>query len=258
MIVLASFVLSSAAWAFGSKEPCSKALSGTYGFLHGGIDSHGAPAAALTQATFDSTKGTYTGVDIENIDGAMLSSFLTATYAVAKDCTVTAQVTLVSGGQTETVNVSLVVTSTGFLFLFQRPGAISSGFGVKQGSPTCTNAGVEGTFAFQTTGTLLAGAPAIGPVAFIGELKFAVNASKEGVIRGHIAASEDGTILTFKDEPVTGSYKVDPNCRGSATITPKGQPEMHFSFVVVDNGNEMLAVETDADAVVNGTLVKRN
>ena len=71
---------------------------------------------------------------------------------------------------------------------------------------------------------------------------------------GHIAGSEDGTILTFAEEPVTGSYTVGTDCRGTATITPKGQPEMHFSFVVVDDGKEMLAVETDADTVVSGTL----
>jgi hypothetical protein len=29
---------------------------------------------------------------------------------------------------------------------------------------------------------------------------------------------------------------------------------MHFSLVVVDSGNEMLALETDADTVVSGTL----
>jgi hypothetical protein len=33
---------------------------------------------------------------------------------------------------------------------------------------------------------------------------------------------------------------------------------LHFSFVVVDCGREMLAVETDADTIVSGTLVKRN
>jgi hypothetical protein len=33
---------------------------------------------------------------------------------------------------------------------------------------------------------------------------------------------------------------------------------MHFSFVVVDFGKEMLAIETDADTVVSGTLVKSN
>jgi hypothetical protein len=255
-IAFASFALSSAAWAAGSNAPCSNAsLSGTYGFLHGGVDAHGAPSAAVTQATFDSTTGTYAGDDTENIDGVIVPSTITATYTVAEDCTATAQVTLATGGQSENVNVSFVVTSKGFLFLFQKPGATSSGFGVKQGSPTCTNAGVEGRFGFETTGILVAGA---GPVAFIGELKLTVDASGEGVINGHIAASEDGTILTFAEEPVTGSYQVDKDCRGTAKITPKGQPEMHFSFVVVDDGKELLAVETDADSVVNGTLVKRN
>ena len=95
-------------------------------------------------------------------------------------------------------------------------------------------------------------------VAFIGELKLTVNPSGEGVIGGHVAASEDGTSLTFAEEPVTGSYEVDRGCRGTAIITPKGHSEMHFSFVVVDCGNEMLAVETDADTVVSGTLVKGN
>ncbi len=74
------------------------------------------------------------------------------------------------------------------------------------------------------------------------------------MISGHVAASEDGTFLTFAEEPVTGSYTVDRDCRGTATITPKGQSEMHFSLVVVDCGKQMLAVETDADTVVSGTL----
>jgi hypothetical protein len=255
MFVLTSFALSSAAWA----ATCSSAsLSGTYGFLHAGVDRRGAPAVAVTQLTFDPAKGTYTGEDLENIGGVITPSSLTATYAVAKNCTATAQVTLVSGVASENVNVSFVVTPTGFLFLFQNPGATSSGFGVKQVSPTCTNAGVEGRFGFETTGMLLAGGAVTGPAAFIGELKFKVNTSGDGEISGHIAGSEDGTILTFADEPVTGSYKVDKDCRGTATITPKGQPEMHFSFVVVDCGKELLAIETDADEAVSGTLVKSN
>jgi hypothetical protein len=71
-------------------------------------------------------------------------------------------------------NFSFVVTSTGFLLATQFPGATQEGFGVKQGSPTCTNAAVEGSFGFETAGVFLAGAPAIGPVAFITELKLTV------------------------------------------------------------------------------------
>jgi hypothetical protein len=78
------------------------------------------------------------------------------------------------------------------------------------------------------------------------------------VISGRISGSEGGTNLTFADNPVTASYEVGADCRGTATITPKGQPEMHFTFVVVDCGKELLAVETDADTVVSGTLLKSN
>jgi len=242
MIVLASFTLSSATWA----ATCSNAsLSGTYGFLHGGTDSNGTPnSAAVSQITFDSTTGTFTGETKASHDGVITTFSFTGIYAIASNCTGT-------GIPTGLSPFAIVVTSKGFLALH----LLSEGFAVKQGSPTCTNAGLKGSFGFGTTGLFLAGAPSIGAVAFIGELKLTVNPSGEGVIRGHVASSEDGT---FAEEPVTGSYTVGTDCRGTATITPRGLSEMHFSFVLVDGGNEMLAVETDADTVVSGTLVKSN
>jgi hypothetical protein len=238
MIVLASFALSSAAWA-----TCSNAsLSGTYGFLHDGTDSNGTPAtAAVSQITFDSTTGTFTVETTASHDGVIATGSLTGTYTVASNCTGTGTP---AGGSP----FSIVVTSTGFLAVH----SFSEGFAVKQGSPTCTNAGVKGSFGFETTGVFLAGAPATGWVAFIGELKLTVNPSGGGVIHGHIAGAEDNT--TFAEEPVTGWYTVGPHCRGTATIKPEGLSEMHFHFVVVDGGKELLAVETDADTIVSGTL----
>ena len=107
-------------------------------------------------------------------------------------------------------------------------------------------------------GSFLAGAPFTGPVILIGELALSVNASGDGVINGHIAGSENGTILTFAEEPVTGSYSVDANCKGILAITPKGESVLNFSFVVVDCGKELLAIETDADAAVSGTLQRQS
>ncbi len=235
MIVLASFALSSVAWA----ATCSNAsLNGTYGFLHDGTDSNGTPfTAAVTQITFDPAAGTFTGETTASHDGVIATEPVTGTYAVESNCTGT-------GNHTGLSPFSFAVTSTGFLALH----LFAEGFAVKQGSPACTNAGVKGRFGFETTGVFLA----TGAVAFIGELKLTVNPSGEGVISGQVASSEDGTFQTF--EPVRGSYKVDWDCRGRATITPNGGSEMHFRLVVVDGGNEMLAVETDADTVVSGTL----
>jgi hypothetical protein len=236
MILLASFAVSSAAGV-----TCSNAsLSGTYGFLHDGTDSNGTPtSAAVTQITFDSTAGTFTGETTTSHDGVIATEPITGTYTVGSNCTGT-------GTPAGASPFSIVVTSTGFLALH----LAAEGFALNQGSPTCTNAGVTGSFGFETTGVFVA----TGAVAFIGELKLTVNPSGEGVVRGQVASSEDGTFLTF--EPVTGAYKVGPDCTGWATVKAKGLPEMRFHLVVVDGGKEMLAIETDADTVVSGTLVK--
>ncbi len=241
MIVLAGFALNSAAWA----ATCSNAsLSGTYGFLHDGTDSTGAPAtAAVSQLRFDSTTGTFTGTTTASHGGVIATMPLAGTYTIASNCTGT-------GTPEAGSPFSIVVTSTGFLAVHP----FSEGFAVKQGPPTCNDARAQGSYGFETTGIYLAGASTTASLAFIGELKFTVNASGKGVISGHIAGAEDATILTFADEPVTGSYKIGWDCRGMATITPKGHPAMHFHLVVVDGGKELLAIETDTDTVVSGTL----
>ena len=252
LIVFANFALCSVGWA-----TCSNAsLSGTYGFLHSGIGPSGNPTTGVSSITFDSTTGTYSGRDIASHNGVIDTGYLTATYAIAPNCTVEATATL---GSNPPLNLAFLVTSKGFLYVTQTTGVIAHGFGVKQGSPTCTNAGVEGRFRFESTGVFLAGAPAIGPVAFIGELKLLVNPSNpsgEGMISGRLAGTENGTILTFAKEPVTGSYTIGTDCRGRATINPKWRSAMHFSLLVVDGGKEILAIETDANTVVSGAMVK--
>jgi hypothetical protein len=102
MIILASFALSSAAWA-----TCSNAsLSGTYGLLHGGTDRAGQPTTAIGQLRFDPTTGTYTGVDTSSHDGVITTMPVTGTYTVASNCIVEANAL----GE----NIAFVVTSTGF------------------------------------------------------------------------------------------------------------------------------------------------
>jgi hypothetical protein len=249
MIVFACWALSSAARA----ATCSNAsLSGTYGFQHSGTAGDGTPITGLSQLTFDPATATYTGEDTQSHDGVVTTESLTANYSVARNCTVTATVTV--GGMSQ--EIGYVVTTRGFLSLVERASVTTEGIAFEQGAPTCTNAGVEGGFAFQTTGVFLAGARATGAVAFIGELNLAVNPSAEGEISGQIAGSENGTLLTFAAEPVTGSYTIDADCRGKATIKLKDIPEMHFSLVVVDSGKKVLVIETDANTVVSGSLLK--
>jgi hypothetical protein len=237
-ILLASLVFSSAAGA-----TCSNAsLSGAYGFQHDGTGSNGAPAtAAVSQITFDSTTGTFVVETTASHGGVIVTEHVLGTYTIASNCIGTG----IPGGLSP---FSIVVTSTGFLALHP----FSEGFAVKQGPTSCANAGVKGRFGFETTGLFFASTTAPEWVAFIGELKLTVNPSGEGVISGHIAGAEGST--TLPEESVTGSYTVDPDCRGRATIKPEGLSEMRFRFVVVDGGNQMLVIETDPNTVVSGTL----
>jgi hypothetical protein len=241
-IVLAGFALSSAARA----ATCSNAsASGIYGSLGEGTSPAGQPETSLFQFNLDPSTGTITGTD-------ETGTSVTGTYQVAPDCTLTGTTT--KGESTHLF--SAVVTSNGMESVSGNPGATNGGFWVAQGSPTCSNAGIEGGFAFAVRGSFLAGAPFTGPVILIGELEFRANASGDGVISGHIAGSENGTILAFAE--ATGSYSVDANCKGTFTITPRGGSALNFSLVIVDSGKEILALETDADTVVGGTLVKGN
>lgn len=246
-IVLASLALPSGAWAACSNS----SVSGTYGFVGGGTDTNGTPTATLGEFTFEPSTGTFTGTGTVSRDGVIETGSISGTYAVASNCTVTGTTTIGS----KTNPFSAVVTSTGGLKEVDgKTGATTGGFLLAQGLPTCTNAGVKGSFGFEATGVFVTGAPFTGPVALIGKLALSVNTSGDGVISGHVAGSLNGTIVTFSKEPVTGSYSVASNCTGTGTITPKGQSALTFSFVLVDGGKEMLAIETDADTVVTGTL----
>ena len=243
-IVLASFAVSSAA---GATFCSNTSLSGNYGLLTSGTSAAGTPVKSLIQFTFDPTTATFNSVEISSHDGVITTTPRTGIYAIASNCT----------GRTtvdESLHVAYVVTSTGFFNVNEGIGTTIGGAGVKQGSATCTNAGVVGHFGFGATGIFVTGAPVTGPVAFIGELKLSVNASGDGVISGHVAGSENGTTFPFSEEPVTGAYSVNSDCTGTATITPEGLSALNFSFVIVDGGNEMLALETDANTVVSGTL----
>jgi hypothetical protein len=249
IFILAALALSSTVGA----APCSIAsLSGNYGLLTSGTSIAGTPVTSLIHFTFDPTTATFTSLETSSHDGVLIITPHKGTYEVAPDCT--ARTTIKAAG--ETLHVAFVVTSTGFFNLNESTGATIEGFGVKQGDRACSNDSVKGNFGFEATGSFAPGAPFTGPAAFVGELKLGVDDSGDGVLSGHVTASEDGTIFTFADEPVTGAYSVNSDCTGTATITPKGQPTLNFDFVVVDCGKQILALETDANTVVSGTLIK--
>ena len=88
----------------------------------------------------------------------------------------------------------------------------------------------------------------IGQVAVSGQ----VTLNGTGSVSGVATLSLNGTIVN--STPVTGTYAINSDCTGTATVTPTGLSAFDFSLLVVNADKEILAVETNSGSIVSGTL----
>jgi hypothetical protein len=105
----------------------------------------------------------------------------------------------------------------------------------------CSERSLKGCFGTTITGTLVGG-PLAGPVAGIALQRF----DGEGGFTQVDTVSINGTLVTPPTgRSATGTYTVNPDCTGSATINFTDQPPLHLNFVLDDHGRELRAVVTD-------------
>ena len=242
LIVATMFMLTSVAGATCTNS----SLTGTYGFVQTGTNSSGKPEVVVGQftATPGAPMGTLAGTDTFDVDGVVSTFSFTGTYQVFANCTGKAAVTDV-GGKSSTHYRFVVVTDGKELDLVgANAGEVTAGYALAQGSATCTNAGVKGNFGFVNAGAIVG----VGAIAFDGRLTF------DGAvgITGTESGSEAGTIVT--GVPLTGTYAINSDCTGTGILTPSGGTATNFNLVVVNSGKTILAVETDANTVVSGSL----
>ena len=108
----------------------------------------------------------------------------------------------------------------------------------------CSNASLQGSFGFTSTGTLLALPPPMaGPFGEIGRQTF----DGQGNTDATATTSANGNINRVT---IQGTYVVNPDCTGSMTlfISPLGFTQ-HLDFVIDDDGAELRAIITDAGAI---------
>ena len=110
----------------------------------------------------------------------------------------------------------------------------------------CTNADLQGSFGYTSTGTLLPSyvpPPFAGPFGEVGRQTF----DGKGNTRATATTSSNGNIT-----PVTveGTYVVNRDCTGSMTlnVSPFGAV-VHADFVIDRDGAEIRAIGTDAGLV---------
>ena len=103
----------------------------------------------------------------------------------------------------------------------------------------CSDASLQGSFGFSSTGTLLAlPPPSAGPFAEVGRQTF----DGRGNTDGTATATANGNLRHFT---LQGTYVVNSDCTGSMTlnVSPIGAT-VPLDFVIDDNGSELLAITT--------------
>jgi hypothetical protein len=108
----------------------------------------------------------------------------------------------------------------------------------------CSNASLQGTFAYTSTGTITAPPDIAGPIGEVGTQTF----DGVGGTTATATLSSNGTIVPLT---ITGTYAVNPDCTGTFTlqVSPFGITVNVF-FVIDNTWNEFQAIETNPGFVI--------
>ncbi len=218
-------------------------LQGTYAFSLSGTNSAGFfSTAGSLQA--DGNGNITSGVqDVNAASGVFTDLAITGTYSVAADGRGTA--TLTSSATSMTLDFVLISAQHGLVIRFQ--GAATASGTIDLQTPAAFSlAALQGSFAFNLSGVDARG----GSFASAGV--FTTNGAG-GITGGVEDLNDSGVAQTSL--PLTGSYTVAANGRGTATlVTTAGT--FNFAFHVVD-GDHLKLVETDLAPAQGGDAFRQ-
>jgi hypothetical protein len=104
----------------------------------------------------------------------------------------------------------------------------------------CSNATIQGTYAFTIRGTIFLPNGSTLLIDGIARETFDGRGNETQVD----AVATNG-VLTPGWRPGSGSYSVNPDCTGTQTILVPGLPDLHLQFVVAQGGNTIHQVVID-------------
>ena len=108
----------------------------------------------------------------------------------------------------------------------------------------CTNATLRGTYAYTSTGSIVAPPAIAGPVVEVGTQTF----NGGGTTTVTATLSQNGNFVQFNN--VTGTYSVNSDCTGTFVLQLAPNFTLHVYFVIVDGGDGFQAIETEPGLVV--------
>jgi hypothetical protein len=109
----------------------------------------------------------------------------------------------------------------------------------------CSNATLQGTYAYTSTGSITNPPDLAGPIAEVGAQTFDGNGSTAATA----TLSSAGTIFPLV---ITGTYTVNQDCTGTFTlqVVSPFQTTVNVSFVIDNGGDEFQAMETNPGFVI--------
>ena len=113
----------------------------------------------------------------------------------------------------------------------------------------CSNRTLKGTYANSLHGLVfIPGVPA--PLVLAGVVKTTYDGN--GTFTQVDAVGDNGSGVTPGWRPGTGTYSVNPDCTGTATIVIPGMADLHLQFVVSPSGNTTHFVVIDPGLATAG------
>lgn len=211
-----------------------------------------APYVQVGFITFDGN-GNFSGAHDTNSGAGILPHADLGTYSVNSDCT-TGTVSFTTGIG---FNMSIVITNGGqeIEYVGANTGAINSGT-MRLMAASCSASILSGnSYGYSTDGFVGAGngnGPHVGgflSFAQAGQISFGTN----GSISGADNASLGGVLMP--DQPIAGTYTVNSDCTGTATMTIAGA-DSSWHFVVLQDAAQIIFVATPTGYVWAGSLTK--
>jgi hypothetical protein len=123
--------------------------------------------------------------------------------------------------------------------------ALSIATTAKADDKGCSNATLQGTFAYTSTGSITSPPDLAGPIAEVGAETF----DGKGTTAATATLSSNGTILQLA---ITGTYTVNSDCTGTMElqVVSPFQATVDVYFVIDNAGDEFQGMETNTGFVI--------
>jgi hypothetical protein len=115
---------------------------------------------------------------------------------------------------------------------------------------TCTKASIAGSYGFTISGVVVNSDGSFYSVAEAGTL----TADGNGHLTGSDTNSQGGQA---QSQTFTGTFTANSDCTGRASTTDSLGTTGHFNIVIVDDGQQILFIESDAGVAVSGSAKRQ-